>query len=1382
MERFSISILCQQVYNICRLCGVDNPDKIPIIGAEDEIFIADSEEPTLAKKIEQCVGIKVDLMDQMPQQICSLCVDKVNDFFEYRSMCEAINIQTRRFLSLPLEQPPVSTPQPEPIIKQEIVVVELDDDDDEVVDTKPNDKPGPRTTRNRKKQPDTEQSNNNEEAENKPVLEGPSEKRLRYDFPCMYCFESYSQNIELDRHLIVKHTPLVHKFGCGSCMEYFDTASEFKDHNLWHKLTRTSFGCFRCSKKFAKIGTLNKHVAVNGCIRRPPLPYEVTLVPDMQCTLCHKMFKTRNLYEWHACFMRTRANCPKCGKYFLKKNLLIRHYMLYCNGTKPLLEPVVIPKDEPYSGPVNDVPTGGTDRRKRGRPRVASAMKEETIDLPFPPLLDLPDLKSESNSMPDGNVTSDAAVSGTEMEETTKRSSLIEETDKITTLLRSGESVDGNTDINTINSMLSSVNEAIATISKVRKKKKKRDRLSSSGAGKPDEVTEQSNPPMVVLSMANVKQEVHEDSEMACMENGLSEPAPANVGNSLAGRNDNGVDSDSDVEIISVEQYQPINSGTNPPAANWNDAIGQQNTRSHETEIASEPVEPIEQMMQVKREPLAIEEDESDFEGYEDASMFVAVKQEPLDETVQPISLEQSPTPAEKQSEPSLSSYQALRIKIKKEKGLLNASVVGEDASADPISTAEENSENNKRQTRADGRVKKTSKKSAKRHNNPPPVKRCLRASTMGVSIKQEPMEAEEQQQETVTEPEQNSPPEENELFDSTVRIKQEPQEEDPRPATGDDDDPMHPSDEVAFDGRRIKRERPDDDLPTSHKRHASSNDSSRKAINPLSLTGVRIVGGKKSANNQPSVSANKSSVMINPFALLKQKENVPTVAEQESTAKDSESSAERSERFGLPVITQVQSIDPVEHLSLALEDTTGAVDSTNEALQQQGETTVAMDCADNVRHTDSEPVPSTEPGSSESLAAVTSNVPSPENGGGLMIASVTTISEGSVSQQENNSELNIASVSMVTEERASAPENSSELKIASVTTIPAERVTPQDHSNQLKNPSVTTVPEERVSAPENSNELKIASVTTLPEERVSPSQKSSELRIASVTTIPEERVTPQDHSSELKIASFPTIPEERLPVQENSSELKIASVPTIPEERIPSPQKSNELRIPSVTTIPEERIHSPQNNSELKIASVTTIPENLGQGCPSEEPYNEQQMSANDADKGDIALADASELHGTEDLTLEQQVTKNTETSASSAPEVNKPLATVVSPENDKQRAVDDDEHRTLHNEEENEPVSVASESSEGLLEEKPEASRNEEQQISNNHDKDSAETSDNIEKVTETGGTIQDEKDNIASCSEESEECSVEEVRTEPQKGLCTIANNDAVLVAKQ
>ena len=52
--------------------------------------------------------LQVKKNDQMPQNICSLCADKINDFYEYREMCTATNKQTRRLLGLPEVVPPTT--------------------------------------------------------------------------------------------------------------------------------------------------------------------------------------------------------------------------------------------------------------------------------------------------------------------------------------------------------------------------------------------------------------------------------------------------------------------------------------------------------------------------------------------------------------------------------------------------------------------------------------------------------------------------------------------------------------------------------------------------------------------------------------------------------------------------------------------------------------------------------------------------------------------------------------------------------------------------------------------------------------------------------------------------------------------------------------------------------------------------------------------------------------------------------------------------------------------------------------------------------------------------------------------------------------------------
>lgn len=62
MERFAIKIdktVKSKLKNLCRLCGIDNPDQVEIFGDEEFILVDDDDEVSLSRKIFECVGIQV---------------------------------------------------------------------------------------------------------------------------------------------------------------------------------------------------------------------------------------------------------------------------------------------------------------------------------------------------------------------------------------------------------------------------------------------------------------------------------------------------------------------------------------------------------------------------------------------------------------------------------------------------------------------------------------------------------------------------------------------------------------------------------------------------------------------------------------------------------------------------------------------------------------------------------------------------------------------------------------------------------------------------------------------------------------------------------------------------------------------------------------------------------------------------------------------------------------------------------------------------------------------------------------------------------------------------------------------------------------------------
>lgn len=66
MERFAIKIdkaVKSKLKNLCRLCGIDNPDQVEILGEEEFILVDDDDEVPLSRKIFECVGIQVNSFD-----------------------------------------------------------------------------------------------------------------------------------------------------------------------------------------------------------------------------------------------------------------------------------------------------------------------------------------------------------------------------------------------------------------------------------------------------------------------------------------------------------------------------------------------------------------------------------------------------------------------------------------------------------------------------------------------------------------------------------------------------------------------------------------------------------------------------------------------------------------------------------------------------------------------------------------------------------------------------------------------------------------------------------------------------------------------------------------------------------------------------------------------------------------------------------------------------------------------------------------------------------------------------------------------------------------------------------------------------------------------
>lgn len=74
---------------ICRCCGIENDEK-------EEIFNQFSDDGVdFSDKVAVLTGIKATRADKMPQSMCVMCIDKINDFYEFRLMAQNTETQTR---------------------------------------------------------------------------------------------------------------------------------------------------------------------------------------------------------------------------------------------------------------------------------------------------------------------------------------------------------------------------------------------------------------------------------------------------------------------------------------------------------------------------------------------------------------------------------------------------------------------------------------------------------------------------------------------------------------------------------------------------------------------------------------------------------------------------------------------------------------------------------------------------------------------------------------------------------------------------------------------------------------------------------------------------------------------------------------------------------------------------------------------------------------------------------------------------------------------------------------------------------------------------------------------------------------------------------------
>ncbi|XP_054746532.1 uncharacterized protein LOC129248429 [Anastrepha obliqua] len=345
------------LYKICRLCGIDRDEKVDIleIGTPDEQLPVDCDgELKLHQKIIQCIGITVCKDDKMPQSACVLCVDKINDFYEFREMCYATDVQTRKLLGLKGgSQKKNITADVKPIIdiKEETGVKrgrKRKSDEviarEEVAEVKRESAPIPVSNKKQRlneppPEPPTKKKGKlgkqfdktvkpKEEIKEEPAeIEKPSTTSTpnvtKFRQVCNICDQRFGSKAKLDQHVGTTHLPNIPRYVCTACNETIKKTNDIKSHQLWHKLSKTPYICGHCNQSLISSYAYSRHLR-DHTVEIPPNLW----VLDRECPQCHQTFLTNFLYNTHTCAVKTKK-CAGCNRQ-LRNEVEYQRHAAHC--------------------------------------------------------------------------------------------------------------------------------------------------------------------------------------------------------------------------------------------------------------------------------------------------------------------------------------------------------------------------------------------------------------------------------------------------------------------------------------------------------------------------------------------------------------------------------------------------------------------------------------------------------------------------------------------------------------------------------------------------------------------------------------------------------------------------------------------------------------------------------------------------------------------------------------------------------------------------------------------------------------------------------------------------------------------------------------------
>ncbi|XP_049296108.1 zinc finger protein 287-like [Anopheles funestus] len=382
MEEITLENLELRFHSICRFC-LSDADCLPV-------FLPDGNINDRLQKAFEIIASKVDESDGLPNNVCSVCLQRIEDFVDFEANCtksyeilmkciqETTDIVYCEMPSMDCgsvdhikseygdqivmqefdseyiyndgEEIPALAADDDPVVRQaelvrddqctpEMEFVQKDENsslhaDDGIVkkldndtDNTENDEPHPNVTDALAQAMTSDVYN---KACNIPVICYSYRNNRKVPIvQCMFCDKTYRGRNTLRRHLRIHFN--IKNYSCAVCKRTFHDKTSLRIHVSRHSDTKP-FQCDHCDRSYYSKTELKQHCVAKHGIRKHI------------CEVCNKRFPSRTTLQDHAQVHASERTyvCSTCGKSFKRNRNLVRHFQNHtkCKNTTVQSEPV----------------------------------------------------------------------------------------------------------------------------------------------------------------------------------------------------------------------------------------------------------------------------------------------------------------------------------------------------------------------------------------------------------------------------------------------------------------------------------------------------------------------------------------------------------------------------------------------------------------------------------------------------------------------------------------------------------------------------------------------------------------------------------------------------------------------------------------------------------------------------------------------------------------------------------------------------------------------------------------------------------------------------------------------------------------------------------